>query len=188
MLNKIVAGALLGWIVLIAWIFLSNGVLGINSGIDMNRLVNEDWVYEILKETIKEPGGYILNPPMEKPSGPFPADEPVFSIHYSGLGHGDAGRIFLVTLAIAFTAQIIAAWMLAVTSERILSRYSRRILFFAAIGLLFAIFSDLMQYGIGSYSLHHALIFAAQDFVGWTLAGFAVASVVRPETTRPLSA
>jgi hypothetical protein len=53
-------------------------------------------------------------------------------------------------------------------------------LFFAAIGLLFALFSDLMQYGIGAYALHHALILAAQDFVSWTLAGLVVARCVRP--------
>ena len=166
MAKKIVAGAVLGGMVLIAWIFLSNGLLGLNSSIEMNRLVNEDWVYEILKESIKKPGGYSVNPPLEGPFGPFPADEPVFSIHYSGLGHGAAGRIFMLNIAIAFAALLIAAWMLAMTSERILSSYWRRVLFFAAIGLLFAIFSDLMRYGIGAYSMRHALVFAAQSLAG----------------------
>jgi hypothetical protein len=81
MLKKIVAGGLLGWVVMIAWIFLSNGILGVRSDIDMNRLLNEEWVYEILKERIREPGGYTVNPPLETPSGPFRADEPVFTIH-----------------------------------------------------------------------------------------------------------
>ena len=123
MLKKIVVGALLGWIVMIAWMFLSNGILGIRSDIDMNRLLNEEWVYEILKESIREPGGYSVNPPMESPTGPFPADEPVFTIHYSGLAHGDAGRIFQANLALALGAQLIAALLLSVTIERILARY-----------------------------------------------------------------
>jgi len=182
MLKKVVLGGFLGGIVMIAWTFLSNGVLGLNSRIDMNRLVNEREVYEILKESIQGPGGYVVNPPLESPAGPFPAEEPVFSIHYSGLGHGAAGKVLLVNLAIVFLAPMIAAWMLSVTSKRIVSSYSRRVLFFAAIGLLFALFSDLMQYGIGAYALHHALILAAQGFVSWTLAGLVVARCVRPET------
>jgi hypothetical protein len=181
MLKKIVTGGLLGGVVLIACMFLSDGLFGLRSGIEMNRLVNEGWVYEILKESIDEPGGYTINPPMEDPTGPFPTAEPVFSIHYSGLGHGAAGRIFLVNLAIAFMAPMIGAWMLSITSERILSSYARRVLFFAAIGLLLALFSDLMRYDIGAYALHHALMFAAQDFVSWTLAGLAVAWCVRSE-------
>jgi len=182
MVKKIIAGGLLGWVVLIVSIFLSNGVFGLNSAIDMKRLVNEEWVYAVLKESVKQPGGYSVNPPMESPRGPFPDDEPVFSIHYSGMGHEAAGRIFIVNLAIALAASLIAAWMLAVTGERVLSRYWRRVLFFAAIGLLFALFGDMMRYGIGAYSLNHALIFAAQDLACWTLAGLAVACCVKPET------
>jgi hypothetical protein len=188
MLKKVVLGGLLGGLVLIGSMFLSNGLLGLNSSINMNSLVNEEWVYEILKESIKEPGGYTVNPTLESPEGPFPADEPVYSIHYSGFGHGAAGRIFLVNLAIGFIAPLIAAWMLSVTSDRILARYASRVLFFAAIGLLLALFSDLMQYGIGAYSLHHALILGAQDFGSWTLAGLAVASAVKPKTGGQLSA
>ena len=118
MLKKVVLGGFLGGIVLIASTFLSNGVLGLNSRIDMNRLVNERRVYEILKESIKEPGGYSVNPPLESPSGRFPAEEPVFSIHYSGLGHGAAGRILLANLAIVFLTSTIADWMLCCVSWR----------------------------------------------------------------------
>ena len=180
MAKKIIAGGLLGGLVLVAWIFVSNGLLGLKSGIDMKRLVNEEWVYAVLKESVREPGGYSVNPPMESPSGPFPQDEPVFSIHYSGMGHEAAGRIFLLNLAIGFAAPLIAAWMLAMTSERVLGRFWSRVLFFAAIGLLFALFGDMMRYGIGAYALSHALIFAAQSLVGWTLAGLAVACCVKP--------
>jgi hypothetical protein len=182
MLKKIIVGGLLGWLTLIAWIFLSNGVLGLRSGIDMKRLVNEEWVYEVLNESIGEPGGYSVDSPVESPSGSVPPDAAVFSVHYSGLGHGAAGRIFLVNLCIALITPMIAAWMLAVTNERILSRYSFRVLYFVVIGLLLALFGDMMRYGIGSYALHHSLILAGQTLIGWTLAGLAVASVVKLET------
>jgi hypothetical protein len=179
MWKKITAGALAGWIVMIAWIFLSNGMLGIKSRIDMKRLVNEEWVYEVLKESITEPGGYSINPRMESPTGPFPEGEPVFSVHYSGLGHGAAGRIFIANLGLALAAQLIAAWMLSSAGRKMISSYSGRVLFYVAIGALFALFGDLMRYGIGSYSMHHALILAAQSLAGWLLCGLAVAAVVR---------
>ena len=57
-------------------------------------------------------------------------------------------------------------------------------LIFVAIGLLFALFGDMMRYGIGAYSLRHSMILAAQSLAGWTFSGLAVAWCVKPETEK----
>jgi hypothetical protein len=106
--------------------------------------------------------------------------QPVFGIRYSGIGHDAAGRMLIVGLVIAFIASTIAAGLLSVTSDRIMSSYFRRVLFFAAIGLLFAFFSDLAQFGIGGYPLRSALLLAGSDLVSWTLVGLVVARWMRP--------
>lgn len=51
------------------------------------------------------------------------------------------------------------------TSSRNLATDSRRVFFFAAIGLLFAIFSDLTKFGISGYPLRSVLLLAANDFL-----------------------
>ena len=136
-------------------------------------------VYEILKESIVEPGRYILNPELT-PSGVFPDGEPVFSVNYSGIGHESAGKVMLFQLAVYLLAPMIAAWMLSLARPQILSSYPRKVLFFVAIGLLFALFGDLLDFGIDRYSLGDALLVAANNLLAWTLVGLVVAKYFRP--------
>jgi len=147
---------------------------------DMKHFSNERQVYEILKENIIEPGRYICNPELTSEK-PFPDGEPVFSILYSGVGHESAGGMMLVELLLFFLAPIIASWLLSQTSERILSSYARKVFFFTGIGLLFAIFGDLTNFGIGDYPLSDSLIFALHNIIVWTVVGLVVAWKMKPE-------
>jgi ABC-type Na+ efflux pump permease subunit len=169
----------LGAIVLIVWAFVANAILGLRPSIDMRRVANERHVYDVLRENVAAPGGYTVNPPLNQ-SGEFMPGQPVFSVRYSGVGHDAAGRMLILGLVIAFIASTIAAGLLSVASDRIMSSYCRRVLFFAAIGLLFAFFSDLAQFGIGGYPLRSALLLAGNYLVSWTLVGLVVARWMRP--------
>jgi len=179
MLKRIVLSGVLGCVVLFAWMMVANGVLGLSSRVKMKAARDEKAVYEVLKENIVAPGGYIANPEIVPGSG-FPAGEPVFSIRYSGMGHEAAGRMLFVELALGLTATILTSWLLSATSPRILSRYSRRVGFVAVIGLLLAASGSLAQVGIGGYPAGSALLLGANDVVSWTLAGLAMAWTVRP--------
>ena len=59
---------------------------------------------------------------------------------------------------------------------------------FVAIGVLFAIFGDLTNFGIGSYPVGDAIILATRDIIVWTLVGLVVAWRVQPEPTDAASA
>ena len=146
----------------------------------MREIPNERQVYILLKANIVEPGRYTVNPELTA-SGIFPPGEPVFSILYGGMGHESAGKTMLFQFAIFLLAPMIAAWMLSLTSQRVLSSYPKKVLFFTGIGLLFALFCDLMKFGIGGYPLQDALLLAAHDIVLWTLVGMVVAWWLRPE-------
>ncbi len=113
-------------------------------------------------------------------TGAFPAGEPVFSIRYGGVGDAAAARELVVQLAAAVATMMIAGWMLPVASPRILSSYSRRVLFLVAIGLLLAVFSDPAKLGSGGLLWRSALLLAANDFISWTLAGLVVARCMEP--------
>jgi hypothetical protein len=180
MQKKVIISGLLGGVVLFAWTFVVNGILGFRSSIDMKQIPNERQVYEILKESIVEPGRYICNPAMSS-SGSFPGEEPVFGIHFSGMGHGSAGKLMVWQLAVFLVAPTIGAWMLSVTSGWILASYPRKVLFFAAIGLLFAVYGALTDFRIDSYPPGDALMLAGRDVISWTLVGLVVAWRIEPE-------
>ena len=180
MFKKVIVPGLLGGIVLILWTFIVNGVFGFKSSMDMKHIANENQVYEILKENINEPGKYTCNPQVTT-SG-FPGNEPAFSILYGGLGHEAAGWLMLVQLPLFFLAPLLGALMLSFTSKKIMLSYIRRVLFFTGIGLLIALFSDLMNFGIGNYPPTDALIFALHDIVVWTVIGLVVAWRMRPDS------
>ena len=99
MFKKVAVSGLLGMMILMGWTLLVNGVFGLNGRINMRQVSDERMVYEILKESIVEPGRYILNPELT-PSGVFPDGEPVFSVNYSGIGHESAGKVMLFQLAV----------------------------------------------------------------------------------------
>ena len=87
----------------------------------------------------------------------------------------------LIGLFVFILAPMIGAWMLTLTSDRVLSSYPRKVLFFTAIGLLFALLGELTRFGIGDYPLRDAMLLAAKDLVLWTLAGLGAAWCIRPE-------
>lgn len=179
MLKRVIVSGVLGCIVLIVWTFVVNGILGFRSGIDMRMVQNEQQVYEILKENIVEPGRYICNP-KSAGDGNSPGEAPVFSILYSGMGHGTARKQMLIGLVLYLLAPMIGALLLSQTSDRILTSYRRKVLFFTIIGVLFAVFSDLQKFGIGGYPLRDAVLLGAHSIVVWTLVGLIIAWRIKP--------
>lgn len=178
MRRKIIFAGLLGAVVLIVWTFVINGVLGFQARIDMRPIAAEREVYEALTTHIVEPGRYICNPQLT-PERRFPDEDPVYSVLYSGLGHGSAGGLTLVGLVIFLLAPMIATFLLGQASNRVLSSYSRKLLFFVAIGVLIALIADLSRFGIGGYPLRDAFLLALNRIVAWTLIGLIVAWRVR---------
>lgn len=174
MVRRVISAGLLGGVTLMLWTLVVDGMLGFRANIDMKQVTAEAQVYETLKEHIVDPGRYVVNPAVTADQ-PFPGDQPVFSVLYSGVGHEAAGRLMLVGLVVFLAAPMIAAWMLSQMSGRVLSSYARRVGVFVAIGLLFALFTDVASFGIGGYPLGDALKFAARHVVDWTLVGLVIA-------------
>jgi hypothetical protein len=175
--NMIVAG-LLGGIVVFIWTFIVNGLLGFNARMQMKQLAAEPAVFEILKTNVTAPGRYVVNPQLTE-EGRFPENEPVFSVLYGGVGHEAAGRLVLVRLPLFFVPPFIAAWLLTMTSERILSRFSRRFLFVVTIGVLLAVSGPLSTFGIGEVPFRDALIFTLHDIALWVAVGLVIAWKIR---------
>jgi hypothetical protein len=178
MFKRVICAGLVGCAVLIVWAFVVNGIFRFQVTIDMKKIPGERQVYEMLREQIVNPGRYICNPE-PTPEGGSPAGEPVFSILYGGVGHEAAGRLMFFGFVLFLIAPLIGAWMLSQASERVLSSYPRKVLFFGAIGVLIAVFTDLASYGIGDYPLKDAILIAANHVVVWILVGLAAAPIIK---------
>jgi hypothetical protein len=176
--RKVIVSGVLGAVVLMLWTVLVNGVLGFRSRLDMKQVPDERRVYEVLKETVTAPGRYTCNPPPDA-AGSFPGGQPVFGILYGGVGHEAAGRLALKDLVVALLVPLGAAWLLSLTSGRVLASFRRRVGFVAGIGALVALYSDLSHVGIAGYPTGDALLLAAHSVATWTVMGLAVAWKMR---------
>jgi hypothetical protein len=177
--KRVLIGGLLGGLVLIVWLIAVDGLLGFKRSIEMDRLPNERVVYEFLSKQVTEPGRFVCNPEVT-PGQRFPGDDPIFAIHYTGLGHNDAGQEIILGLVVVLLAPIIGAWLLWNASSRVHSSYGSRVVFFATIGIIVALFSILARFGLASYSLGDAVALGIHDFAAWLLAGLLVAWKVNP--------
>jgi hypothetical protein len=131
----------------------------------MKQVPNEAQIYQILKQNITEPGRYLCNPPLTE-SNIFPENEPVFSILYGGMGHEAASPFsFILDFLYAFITATLYAWLITLTSGRIISSYPGKVFFVVLIGLFFAFFSDLKKYGIGNYPLSDTLMMTLHNIV-----------------------
>jgi len=175
MIRRILLSGALGFVLLTAWTFVANAIFGLRARVELNRLQDERRVYEVLKESVTAPGVYSVSPaPAE--DGRFPADEPVFSVVYTGFSHDAAARAFWGELAIGLVSALLVAALLSLASPLVLAHYALRLLFVTCMGLLLAVAGELTR----GYPPASAWLLAANTLVAWTLAGFGIAALTRP--------
>ncbi len=179
MTKRIIVAGFLGVIVIMVWTFMVNGIFRFNVGINMDRIETEREVYALLTEHITEPGRYVFNPEVIPEEG-FPPDKPVFSVSYSGLGHGAAGNLMLFGFLLYIASSFMAAWLLSFANERVLDSYVCKVLFYTGIGVLLALFKDLESFNIGDYQFSDALLVSIYDIALWTCVGLVVALIIKP--------
>ncbi len=182
-MRRVMLAGLLGGLVMMSWLIVVDGLLGLRRGIDTHQLQDEREVYDFLAEHVTEPGRYVLNPEVVQGQG-FPGEEPIYAVHYTGLGHADAGQEVLAGLVITFLTCAAGAWLLVNASARVQSAYGTRVAFFAVIGLVSALMGLGARFGLASYPMSSSLALAGHDLAAWVLVGMVVAMVVRPPDPR----
>lgn len=181
MIKRIVMSAFAGAVMLILWAFVANAILGLRPMTDMRRPANMEQVYQVLLANISTPGGYTVH---SAANDTAPTDEPVFGIRCSGLGHASSGWTMLVQFLAALMTCAIAAALLSMASERVVSSYARRVLFVTAIGAALAIYGDLVKFDIGGYPARSVLLLAGSTVAAWFLSGLVIGRILRPLQVR----
>ncbi|MBL8140757.1 MAG: hypothetical protein JNM38_06595 [Acidobacteria bacterium] len=177
--TRVATAGTLGFLVFTAWTFLINGVYGFTARLSMHQVADEAAVHQVLAQHITAPGAYVVNPTLTG-SHRFPDATPVFGVTYSGMGHDAAGRLMLVDLARELLVMLLAAGLVGAASSRVRARWTSRLAFVVAVGLVQVLASDLARIGIGGWPTATALAMAGFHLVGWLLAAFTIAAVIGP--------
>jgi hypothetical protein len=86
-----------------------------------------------------------------------------------------------VILLAVFLPPLLATWMLSMASPAVLSRYSRRVLFVVAMGVIIALNDDVLQMSFGPQPKDYLSFLAINNLVAWTLTGLVIAGMMRSE-------
>ncbi|KPJ94489.1 MAG: hypothetical protein AMS18_03625 [Gemmatimonas sp. SG8_17] len=192
MKKEVLAAGLLGGTVMLVWLFVTNAVLPFKSNLihrDLS-LANQLEVHQALKDNIAESGTYSVPYLSQEEEVQFPdyRNQPVYSITYEGFTHGGGSggstvASFPVVLLAVFVPPLIAAWMLSVASPTILAKYSRRFLFVAALGVIVALYDDVLQMAFGPQPKDYLTFLAINNLIAWALTGLVIARRIRPVRT-----
>jgi len=182
MKNRILAG-ISGGIVLFVWTIVSFGALPFRNTMAMRKVDNELQLHEILKNTVVDPGVYLVL--RDLPDDPELHEAfysgPTYRIEYPGGGHESGLGMLIFTVLLFLTMPVVPAWMLTLTNEKVLSRYSSRVLFITGFGILLGIFGEGFRYVFESQPLDYSVFLGLNAVVGWLLAGLVIAGIMRPE-------
>lgn len=143
-----------------------------------------------MQENIREPGFYLF-PGMEESSGMTPeqkkAAEQNWMEKYRTGPHGilvfqpRGGQLQWVPLFLTELAtNIVAGWIAAFLLAQTLAGFGTRVLMVALLGLLASVVVDFSYWNWYGFPTEFLLASLADQVIGFTLAGLALAAIVKP--------
>ena len=185
MRKNVLTAGLLGGIVMMFWLFVSNAMIPLKCSLIHKLPPNQLELHEALTASITEPGTYTcpyLSPQDQHLLEDY-RNQPVYSITYSGYSHGAGlGAEFILPFVVVFAVAFLAAWLLSLLSRRVLASYWRKVVFVAAIGVLVALSDDVLQMSFGPQSQDYLVFLAVNNVITWTLGGLVIAGRVKVVT------
>ena len=184
MKKEIVLSGLLGGVIIIVWIIISTSLIPLSGDIP-KQIPDDKEIHTMLKGKIPESGIYWLPGHAGQAKGLYPdyENEPIYYIFYGGVTPSTFIAPTIVEILCIFLTPIIAAWLLSKASEKILAKYTRRVLFVIVIGLIFAVYGDLFS----QKPLDLILFSSINNVITWTLMGLVLAWRIKPKSVKASS-
>ena len=178
MKKDILLSGLLGGLVIFAWIIISSTIIPLSGNVG-NEIPDDKDIHTMLKNKIPESGIYWLPGHTGQEEGLYAdyGNEPIFYIFYAGATPNTMIAPTIVEILCILLTPIIAAWILSKASEKILAKYTRRVLFVTVIGLLFAVYGDLYS----QKPLGLILLSSINNVIIWALVGLVLAWRIKPK-------
>ena len=180
--RQVILAGLLGGVVMLIWLVISNAILPFKSGLMHDIAPRQLELHAALKESIVESGCYSVPylSPMEEERLPGYREQPVYTVIYEGVTHGEGSPLSIMPFLIIFAVPLLAAWLLSRMSAEFLASYGRRLLFCVAIGVIVALYDDVLQMSFGPQPKDYLIFLALNNLITWTLAGFVIAWRMKP--------
>ncbi len=189
-MGRIILAGFLGALVLFFWGFFSWEVLPFHK-MTAHSLSNEDVVVSALRSGNAETGTYMIpampgdNDAEKKAHLEKMKSGPVAMLHYSTTGYAGFDLMYMLKgFFVLFLSSMIAASLLGKLSWSLASKYGARVRFVMMVGIFLAITARLGDWAFMGYSTSFSLNLAADDIIGWTLAGLVIAWRMKPMMTK----
>ncbi len=184
MKRGVLVPGLLGGLVALVWMLISNTMIPMKSNLVHQIAPNQLELHAALKENITEPGTYSIPslPPDQQASFPDYQDQPVYSVTYSGYTHGQPGSPadIVTPIAIIFLVAFLAAWILSMTSQAKVSSYGKKVAFVTLLGIVIALHDDVLQMFFGPQPRDYLVYLAINNVLTWFWMGLVIAWKSKP--------
>jgi hypothetical protein len=180
---KILIGGVVGGIVLFFWGFVSHMLLPLGE-MGVQSAPREEGLNEAIKADIREPGLYFV-----------PAIHTDMQAHTEKVAKGPYGFMVIyptgrdISLAkrlpIELGTNIVCALLAAIIVSQIRQGFVDRVMCVTLIGLLASIMTLVPYWNWYGFPTDFTLAQIIEHTVGWLLAGFALAAIVRPTAAKP---
>jgi hypothetical protein len=186
MSSKYVKAALVGGLVVFIWGMISWMVFPWHKHC-LKKFNDESAVAAVIKKNAPQDGVYVLpntccygesTSQSEMSKGMKMMEEGPFmfaSVKTQGVGKMSA-KPFLISLLIQLVGAFIATWMFMRTKGL---NFRRQVGFFTLFGLAVGILGELPSWNWWGFSAGYALVGIADAVIGWSLAGFCIAKLLK---------
>ncbi len=188
-MKRIMIAGVLGAIVYYIWGMLAWMALPLHTP-TLSGLVDGAAITTVLKDQNLETGVYVYpwtdnQDDWKNPESDFMKNHnagPIYSIYYESAGAAPMNAGVLAGgFVIDLLAALLAACLLSSVSMNAGRSYARRVGFVIGLGLFVALIGHASYWNWMHFPTGYTLAFVADVVIGWTLAGLAIAAVVRPE-------
>lgn len=180
-MKKVLLASVLGGLTLFIWGAISWMALPFHNS-NLHGLSNEDAVIAALKAGNATTGTYRI-PAMTADAMEKMKVGPNAMIQYTAEGVEPGAMYYLRGLLVEIVAMWIAVMMLSKISWSLAS-YGNRVKFMMMIGLILVVAGRFSDWAFIGNSFEFTALFAADDLIGWTLAGFVVAKLTTPQLAK----
>lgn len=181
MKNVILAG-IAGAVVLFIWSSISWMALPWHEK-TLRGFKDETAVAAVLRANVDQSAVYLL--PNKYDPAAAPGATPMVFAAVSLQGMTGMNRALIV----AFITQLVAAWLVAyLLAQTSLGCYFGRVFFVLVFGVAAAIVANLPYWNWWGFGVNYTLVTMADMIIGWLLAGFAIAAIVKCRPCTPCPA
>ncbi len=191
-MKQLLLGALVGGIILFIWGWISWTILPIHTS-SIRNINNEEAVISAMHINMDQKGVYVF------PAMPVVQDQTLQDEYLQKYQQGPVGMIIydpggsepmmasqmIVGIIISIISSYLAAWFLS-RSTAASSNYFARVAYCGVLGIFVSLVSHIVNWNWMGYPMDYTISWVMDAVIGWVLAGFGIAAIVKTQKVETL--